>query len=125
MMERGASAGVFIGKTRDALGASSDWYEGDSEHGPWVATTHEMRDLAIRWVVARRRLRDLSSASIDAGAMAEKAQRIKTALQNVTTVRRNLTQATNALDDMQKEIAAALGELEQAIQQGLQGNTVA
>jgi len=130
MAERIANAAIYLSKTREGLAKEiGDWAEGESERGPFVATTHEHLITAVRFLIAERRLTALQSArpNIDSAAVQGQIERIRTALARVSTINRKVTDVRGFADTIQTEaeglrddIRSALSEIENALYKGLQ-----
>lgn len=128
MSERFADAGIYLSKTRDGLAREiGDWAEGESERGPFVATTHENLTTAIRFLIAEQRLAALRStkAEIDPLAIEGQMGRIRTALARISTINRKVTDVRGSADAIQveaeglrDEIRSALSEIENTLRPG-------
>ena len=83
-----------------------EWAEGSCDGGRWIATTHEHLLVAIRFALLLHRMdqaehdRDV----VDAHAVAEQVERIRTALRRVSTVKRHATSIRGSADAIQEEI---------------------
>lgn len=125
MAERLANAAIYLSKSREGLAKEiGDWAEGESERGPFVATTHEHLLTAVRFLIAERRISSLRSATpeIDSAAVQGQIERIRTALARVSTINRKVTDVRGVADIIQTEaeglrddIRSALSEIENAI----------
>jgi hypothetical protein len=129
MAERSANAGLYLSRTSDGLGREvCDWCEGETERGPWLATTHEHLRTAIRFLIALHRLRTLRSElpDVDSTAIANQIGSIRTALKRIASVNTRLTHidtATGAIrteaESLRTEVTNALNALEDSIRQAV------
>jgi hypothetical protein len=125
MATRGASAAIYLCETgRGFAKEIGQWGEGDGEHGPWIATTHEGLTLAIRYVIARQQLSAAraSKREIDELAIGTQLQRIRTAARaarDVPTKTGQIRKLLAAIDEGDRarwsEVAAALAVCEELL----------
>jgi hypothetical protein len=118
MAERGANAGIYLSRSIDGLGNEiADWAEGECQDGPWVATTHELLCIAIRFLLVLRRLASLRASRPDLDAVAIEAQirRIRTALGHVANINRKVTEVKGIAGDIQREAEALREEVRAAL----------
>jgi hypothetical protein len=127
MTERSANAAIYLSRGPDGLAREvGDWCEGESESGPWVATTDQHLLTAIRFVLALHRLRTLRSdqPELDGAAIENQIGRIRTALNRIKNINRRVTDVRSTAEDigteatgLRDEIRDALMALEDAIRQ--------
>ncbi len=118
MAERGANAAIYLSRSRGGLANEiGEWAEGESERGPFVATTHEHLTTAVRFLIAQQRLSTLraSKPEIDAVAVDAQLGRIRTALARVTTINRKVTDVHESANQIQAESEAIRNEVRGAI----------
>lgn len=118
MAERDANAGIYLSKTPAGLGREiGDWCEGECDHGPWVATTHEHLRTAIRLLLALHRLRTLRSETPDFdGSMIEsQIDRIRTALNRIKSINRKVTEVRNSADGISNEATTLRDEVRESL----------
>lgn len=115
---REGDIGIFVGKTPLAFGVEiGEWEEGVSEGRPWIACTIEHLHVALRYSIVLKRLRDRACkvSAIDAGAIDEQVQVVRTALRRITTIKvaasaitKGVGQVTSEADQLSREIDGAL-----------------
>ena len=122
---RRANAAIFL--SRSSVGLAQDlgeMGEGVCDRGYWVATTHQHLNLAIRFLLVQQRLivQRASEPELDAIAVQDQLQRIRTTLKHITTINRHLTdvrKSTNSIETeaeiLKQEIRSALESIENAI----------
>lgn len=125
MTLRRANAAIFL--SRSSVGLAQDigeMGEGVCEHGCWVATTHQNLNLAIRFLLVQQRLmvQRASQPEIDAIALQDQLQRIRTTLKRIATINRHLTdvrKSANSIETeaeiLKQEIRSVLESIENAI----------
>lgn len=119
---REGDAAIFVGKTPAAFGIDvGEWDEGVSENRPWISCTVDHLSVALRYIVVLKRLRDRAckASAIDAGAIEEQVQAIRTALRRITTIKvattaitKGVGQVTSEGDQLGREIDGALRIIE-------------
>jgi hypothetical protein len=119
---REGDAAIFVGKTAAAFALEiGEWDEGVSDNRPWIACTVDHLQVAMRYMVVLKRLRDRSSreSAIDAGAIEEQIQSMRTALRRVTTIKTAASQITKSVgqvtgegDQLYREIDSSLKLIE-------------
>jgi len=125
MTQRGANAAIFLSRSREGLAREiGEWAEGEGDRGSWVATTHELLTLAVRYLIMQQRLTALrtSQPEINAIAIEDQIQRIRTTLKRITSINKHLTalhQSANAIeteaDTLKHEIRSVLDSIEDVI----------
>lgn len=118
MAERSANAAIYLSRTEAGLAREiGDWSEGESELGPWVATTQDHLITAVRFLVAMQRLRSLKSEAptFDAAMLENQIERIRTALKRVQSINRKVTNARDSVDDISTEANALRDEIKDAL----------
>jgi hypothetical protein len=130
MAERKASAAVYLSKTAAGFaGEIGEWADGTTDSGPFVACTHENLLIALRWLVIQKRLsqtRD-QSVEIDAHAIQQHAQRVRTSLDRVKTINRKVTDVRASANEIQTEAETLRDEIRMsltAIEDALKSRTV-
>lgn len=128
MAERSANAGIYLAKTSAGLSKGiGDWAEGQSEHGPWVATTHDHLHTAIRFLIAMKRLESLKreAPEVDASAIESLVERIRMSLKRITSINRNVGKVRTSADEikteadtLRDEVRESLNSIEDALRQG-------
>jgi len=114
MAERDANAGIYVSRTRDGLGKEiADWAEGECERGCFVACTHENLVIAMRFLVAQKRLAQLRARApeVDAASIEAQLQRVRTSLDRVKTIKRSITAIHSNTSDIQTEAEAIRTEV--------------
>jgi predicted nucleic acid-binding Zn-ribbon protein len=116
---------IFLSRSREGLAREiGEWAEGESDQGSWVATTHELLTLAIRYLIMQQRLTSLraSQPEINAIAIEDQIQRIRTTLKRITNINKHLTalhHSANAIeteaDTLKHEIRGVLDSIEDVI----------
>lgn len=119
---REGDAAIFVGKTHTAFGAEiGEWDEGVSDNRPWIACTVDHLHVALRYLVVLKRLRDRAckASAIDAGAIEEQVQVMRTALRRITTIKtaassitKSVGQVTSEGDQLGREVEASLRIIE-------------
>ena len=125
MAQRKANAAIFLSRSHNGLRQEiGEWAEGEGDRGSWVATTHELLTLAIRYLIMQQRLTALrtSQPEINAIAIEDQIQRIRTTLKRITSINKHLTslhQSANAIeteaDTLKHEIRGVLDSIEDVI----------
>lgn len=125
MIERDANAAIYLSKSSAGLANEiGEWAEGDTERGPWVATTHEHLRTALRFLLALHKLRSIQTAKpeVDVSILENQIRSIRTSLKKISTINSKVTlQQKNAkdigtvADTLRFEILEALCTLEAAI----------
>ncbi len=118
MSERAANAAIYLSRTAAGLGKElGDWAEGESDHGPWVATTHPHLHTAVRFLIALHRLRSLKAEApeFDGAAIESQIQRIRTALKRVKTIKTKVTAVRGSADDIESEATGIQEEIREAL----------
>ncbi|MCH8342386.1 MAG: hypothetical protein IH983_00175 [Planctomycetes bacterium] len=125
MVERDANAAIYLSKSAVGLGNEvGEWAEGDTERGPWVATTHEHLRTALRFLLALHKLRSIRTAQpeVDVSIVENQIRSIRTSLKKISTINRKVTdqrknaeEIGNVADTLRYEILEALCALEAAI----------
>lgn len=124
MAERGATAGIYLSRSREGFAREiGEWAEGACSRGQWVATTHEHLLIAVRFLLAQRRIAALQEArqDIDCAAIEAQIVRARTALKRITNINRSvgaIRQQAGAIQDegeaLRSEIRDALAIIEDA-----------
>ena len=118
MVERKASAAVYLSKTRAGLGVEiGEWAEGMTECGPFVACTHESLSIALRWLAIQERMVQAreKAADVDGAAIEKQAQRIRTSLDRVKAINRKVTDVRTSANDIQTEAEALRDEIRSSL----------
>jgi hypothetical protein len=99
--ERDATFALYVSRTPAGLAAEiGEWAEGSCDGGRWIATTHEHLLVAIRFALLLHRMdqAERDRDVVDAHAVAEQVERIRTALRRVSTVKRHATSIRGSAD---------------------------
>ncbi|MFN8140425.1 MAG: hypothetical protein U0R49_11570 [Fimbriimonadales bacterium] len=125
MVERHATAGIFVGKERAALGKEiGELGEGAATSGPWIACLAEGIEVALRLTIIKAQLvqRKAEDRQIDAAVVATKTKAIRTTLSKVAQINSQVTSGTTSLDNirgiakaLQQEIGSHLDEIESVL----------
>jgi hypothetical protein len=118
MGEREANVGLYLCRSQDGLAKEiGEWAEGESENGPWVATTQQHLITAVRFLLMCRRLAAprQSRPEIDATAIDSQLRRIRTAMGRVTNINRKAGHIRDTVLDVEKEASALRGEVQAAL----------
>jgi len=125
MVERDANAAIYLSKSAAGLGNEiGEWAEGDTERGPWVATTHEHLRTALRFLFVLHRIRSIQTAKpeVDVSIVENQIRSIRTSLKKISTINRKVTDQQKTAtdigtlgDSIRFEILEALCTLESAI----------
>lgn len=118
MTERGGNAAIYVSRSRDGLAAEiGEWAEGQCDHGPWIATTHEYLFVALRFLLVLHRLTVMreSQASVDLSAVGGQLDRIRTALRKVGTIKRNVTAIRDSAGTIQDEAETLQSDIRNAL----------
>jgi hypothetical protein len=125
MAERGASAAVYIAASAAGLAKEIGlWAEGRTERGPWIATTPENLQAALRLLLVLRKIAVIKAAAaeLDESAITAQLQRIRTALRRITEISRNASAIRNGADAVQREgdglrteVSSALADIEDLV----------
>jgi hypothetical protein len=129
MAERDANAAIYLSRTRQGLAQEiGEWAEGECDRGPWIATTHEHLFVAIRFLLIMHRLLTLQQpqAVVDIAAVDGQIARIRTALQRVGIIKRNVTAIRDGAgtieleaETLQSDIRRALLTIEESLRSGV------
>ena len=125
MVTRSSRAGIYLSETPAGLAKEiGGWAEGETEHGPWIATTHECLPLALRYVITLQQLAAARAAQqqVDEVAIANQLERIRTALRGFKDIRTKageLRKLAGAIDEraeiVRTEVSAALAVCEEQL----------
>ena len=127
MAQRGANAAIFLSRTRNGLRQEiGEWAEGENDQGSWVATTHDLLTLAIRYLIMQQRLTALraSQPEINAIALSDQIARMRTTLKRITSINKHLTKLRENANDIEadaemlrNEFRDALNSIEDAVRE--------
>lgn len=127
MAERSANAGIYLTKTLAGLSKGiGDWAEGQSEHGPWVATTHEHLHTAVRFLIAMKRIAAMKKGSpeVDSALIESQVETVRTTLARIRTintqvgkVKKSAEEIKTEADTLRDEIRESLNSIEEALRQ--------
>lgn len=118
MAQRGANAAIFLSRFREGLAQEiGEWAEGEGNQGSWVATTHDLLTLAIRYLIMQQRLSVLRASQPDINAIALSAQieRMRTTLKRITSINKHLTGLRQNANNIEAEAEMLRNELRDAI----------
>jgi hypothetical protein len=118
MAQRGANAAIFLSRSREGLAREiGEWAEGVGDRGSWVATTHDLLTLAIRFLIMQQRLNALraSQPEMDAIALSDQLARMRTTLKRITSINKHLTALRQHANDIETEAETLKTELRDAL----------
>lgn len=118
MAQRGASAAIFLSRFREGLAQEiGEWAEGENDQGSWVATTHDLLTLAIRFLIMQQRLTALraSQPEINAIALSDQLQRMRTTLKRITSINKHLSKLRENANDIEAESEMLRNEFRDAL----------
>jgi hypothetical protein len=118
MAQRGADAAIFLSRFREGLAQEiGEWAEGECDQGSWVATTHDLLTLAIRYLIMQQRLTALraSQPEINVIALSDQIARMRTTLKRITSINKHLTKLRENANDIEAEAEMLRNELRDAL----------
>jgi hypothetical protein len=118
MAQRGANAAIFLSRTRNGLRQEiGEWAEGEGNQGSWVATTHDLLTLAIRYLIMQQRLTALraSQPEINVIALCAQIERMRTTLKRIASINKHLTALRQNANDIETDAEMLRNELRDAI----------
>jgi hypothetical protein len=118
MAQRGANAAIFLSRTRNGLRQEiGEWAEGVGDQGSWVATTHDLLTLAIRFLIMQQRLSVLraSQPEINAIVLSDQIGRMRTTLRRIASINKHLTALRQHANDIETEAETLKNELRDAL----------
>jgi hypothetical protein len=118
MAQRGANAAIFLSRSPNGLRQEiGEWAEGIGDRGLWVATTHDLLTLAIRFLIMQQRLTALraSQPEINAIALSDQIQRMRTTLKRITSINKHLTAIRENANDIETETETLKNEFRDAL----------
>lgn len=125
MVKRKATAGIFLSRNREGLAQEIGyWAQGSCEQGQWVATTHEMLNVAIQFLVINQQLAAQKSLNpeFDYAFLESQLQRIQVSLENLsqfnghlTNIEQNCGEIRTKAKAMRDEISSALNSILDAL----------
>lgn len=118
MAQHGASAAIFLSRFREGLAQEiGEWAEGECDRGSWVATTHELLTLALRFLIMQQRLTALraSQPEINAIALSDQIARMRTTLKRITSINKHLTALRQHANEIETEAETLRNELRDAL----------
>jgi len=120
-----AKAAIFLSRTRQGLAAEvGEWAEGVCSQGIWVATTHELLTVAIKFLIVRQQLaaQQAFNSKLDCNAIESQIIRIQSSLDYITKINTDLTALEentqgirNKAKAMKTEICSALTSISEAL----------
>ena len=119
MSERGASRGLYLGRSSGAFAKEiGEWAEGSTQHGSWVATTLDHLVAGLRFSIAMHSIEQAraSGRSIDAGALLAQASRIRDTLRKVTNINTKAGDIRTSADAIIQEATRMRSEISDALQ---------
>ena len=120
MQQRGAAAGIYLGRTSDAFAKEiGEWADGSTDAGPYVACVDHSLALALRFALALVRIEDMHRASedIDATALAPLMAKIRVSMGRVRTMKTKVTNIYSAADGIRDEAESLRSEVLEALQE--------
>ena len=118
MAQHGADAAIFLSRSREGLAQEiGEWAEGESDQGSWVATTHDLLTLAIRFLIMQQRLTALraSQPEINAIALSDQIERMRTTLKRIKSINDHLTALRKSANGIETEAETLRNELRDAL----------
>ena len=118
MAQRGADAAIFLSRFREGLAQEiGEWAEGECDQGSWVATTHDLLTLAIRYLIMQQRLTALraSQPEINVIALSDQIARMRTTLKRITSINKHLTKLRENANDIEAEAEMLRNEFRDAL----------
>ena len=118
MTQYGANAAIFLSRSREGLAREiGEWAEGEGDQGSWVATTHDLLTLAIRYLIMQQRLTALraSQPEINAIALSDQIGRMRTTLKRITSINKHITALRQNTNDIEAEAETLKHELRDAL----------
>jgi DNA repair ATPase RecN len=118
MAQRGANAAIFLSRTCNGLRQEiGEWAEGVGDRGSWVATTHDLLTLAIRFLIMQQRLTALraSQPEMDAIALSDQIARMRTTLKRIKSINEHLTALRKSANSIETEAETLKNELRDAL----------
>ncbi|UKP01459.1 hypothetical protein [Nostoc sp. UHCC 0870] len=127
MMKRKATAGIFLSRNREGLAQEIGyWAQGICEQGQWVATTHEMLNVAIQFLVITQQLaaQKTLNPELNYEVLESQLQRIQVSLDylsqfnsHATSIEENCGAIRAKSKIMRNEICSALNSITDSINQ--------
>jgi hypothetical protein len=120
-----ANAAIFLSHSIRGLGKDiGEFGQGECQYGFWVATHHDMMNIAIQVLILRQQLtsQQTFNSQIDGATIESQVQRIESSLRHITqinTLLTNMEKNTEGIRDsakeLRKEIRSSLEAITQAI----------
>ncbi|MBN3951965.1 MAG: hypothetical protein HWQ38_38065 [Nostoc sp. NMS7] len=118
MEKRGANTAIFLSRTRDGLAHEiGEWGQGICEQGLWVATTHELLNVAIQFLIIRQQLasQQIVNSQLDYTVIEAQLQRIQSSLDYVTKINTHLTYVQENAEGIRAKAKAMRVEIRNSI----------
>ena len=118
MMTREANAAIFLSRSREGLAQEiGGWGIGTCEQGQWVATTHEILNLAIQFLLVQQQLasQPTYNSQIDCAVIEAQVQQIKLSLNYLTQINTSLTKLQEHSSDIRVKARAMRTEIRNAL----------
>ncbi|MBI3073290.1 MAG: hypothetical protein HYY84_14345 [Deltaproteobacteria bacterium] len=120
--ERNATAAIYVSPGIEGLAREiGDWAEGVVGEAPWVATTQQFLQIAVRFVVAQAQQQGGRMA--DPSVLRPQLARLRLALRGVSEMRKKITAIHDGANGIEEQITllkdgaeTALSEMEKAIE---------
>lgn len=120
-----ANCAIFLSHSNRGLGKDiGEFGQGECQYGFWVATHHDMMNIAIQVLILRQQLTSQKtfSSPIDSVAIEAQVERIQLSLNNVTkinTLLTNMEKNTEGIRDSAKELRNEIRSSLEAITQAI------
>ncbi len=118
MSTRGCVAGIYVSRSREGFAQEiGDWAEGISNHGNWVACTHEHLNTAVRFLIVQERLAALNqkSADVDCASIEAQVRRLRTGIERFKNITRKVGEVRTGADAIQAEAESLRDEIKNTI----------
>lgn len=120
-----ANCAIFLSHSNRGLGKDvGDFGQGECQYGFWVATHHDMMNIAIQFLILRQQLtsQQTFNSQIDGATIESQVQRIESSLKHITQINTYLTETEKNTEGireqakaLRKEIRSSLEAITQAI----------
>lgn len=114
-----ANCAIFLSHSNRGLGKDiGDFGQGECQYGFWVATHHDMMNIAIQVLILRQQLNSQKtfSSPIDSAAIKAQVERIELSLNNVTKINTNLTNMEKNTDGIRDSAKALKNEIRSSLE---------
>ncbi len=114
MVQRNASSAIYVAKNPGGLAKEiGDWGVGSQ----WVACTHELMMIAIRFLIIEEHLRQKRSASptVDTHSIEAQVQSVRTSLVKIKNIKTKVSNVHKTADEIADEADALRIEVNEAL----------